>query len=100
MYQVDQIKVVELTDIESIKLKENKDLVRLLTCTPYMINSQRLLVRGHRISYTEAVQGQEMQRARWDFIYQMLFYILLILILILIAWELRRRYLRKKQKHV
>ncbi|HGW6169558.1 TPA: class C sortase [Enterococcus faecalis] len=49
-YQVDQIKTVAPTETESLQIQENQDLVTLVTCTPYMINSHRLLVRGHRIA--------------------------------------------------
>ncbi len=50
-YQVDQIKTVEPTDTKDLHIESGQDLVTLLTCTPYMINSHRLLVRGHRITY-------------------------------------------------
>ncbi|MDU2359966.1 MAG: class C sortase, partial [Campylobacter concisus] len=52
-YQVDQILVVEPWDFEPVLVVEGKDLMTLLTCTPYMINSHRLLVRGHRVPYIE-----------------------------------------------
>lgn len=48
-YQVDNISVVKPTDIEKIKIDKDGDYVTLMTCTPYGINSHRLLVRGHRI---------------------------------------------------
>ena len=48
-YQVDQIKTVEPTETEALQIQEDQDLVTLVTCTPYLINSHRLLVRGHRI---------------------------------------------------
>ena len=48
-YQVDQIKVVRPNEIEDIRIVEGEDLCTLLTCTPYGINSHRLLVRGTRI---------------------------------------------------
>ena len=51
VYQVDQIKTVVPTDTQDLQIESGKDLVTLLTCTPYMINSHRLLVRGHRIPY-------------------------------------------------
>lgn len=50
-YEVDQIKVVEPTETSDLQIIPGKDLVTLLTCTPYMVNSHRLLVRGHRIPY-------------------------------------------------
>ncbi|OTN94487.1 srtC [Enterococcus faecium] len=46
VYQVDQIKTVVPTDTQDLQIESGKDLVTLLTCTPYMINSHRLLVRG------------------------------------------------------
>ena len=48
-YQVDQIKVVNPNDIDDVQIVEGEDLCTLLTCTPYGINSHRLLVRGTRI---------------------------------------------------
>ena len=48
-YQVDQINVVLPNDTEKLTIEEGKDYVTLLTCTPYGINSHRLLVRGTRI---------------------------------------------------
>ena len=48
-YQVDQIKVVRPEEISDVQIIQGKDLCTLLTCTPYGINSHRLLVRGSRI---------------------------------------------------
>ena len=48
-YQVDQIKVVRPEEIDDVKIVEGEDYCTLLTCTPYGINSHRLLVRGARI---------------------------------------------------
>ncbi len=48
-YEVDQIKVVNPSDTEDLKVVENKEYVTLVTCTPRYINSQRLLVRGKRV---------------------------------------------------
>ena len=52
-YEVDQISVVEPTDTAVLAAEEGQDLVTLLTCTPYGVNSHRLLVRGHRMEYEE-----------------------------------------------
>lgn len=51
-YEVDQVKVVEPDDNAAIAIESGKDLVTLLTCTPYGVNTQRLLVRGHRVPYS------------------------------------------------
>ena len=50
-YEVDQILVVEPEDTDALAVEEGEDLVTLLTCTPYGVNTQRLLVRGHRVDY-------------------------------------------------
>lgn len=52
-YEVDQIQIVEPQEVSSLKIEEGKDLCTLVTCTPYGINSHRLLVRGHRIENVE-----------------------------------------------
>lgn len=48
-YEVDQIFIVEPQDTEALLIEEGKDLCTLVTCTPYSINTHRLLVRGHRV---------------------------------------------------
>ena len=52
-YEVDQILIVEPDDVKALHIEEGKDLVTLVTCTPYGVNSHRLLVRGHRIDNIE-----------------------------------------------
>lgn len=49
-YEVDQIHIVEPIDYGLLNIEEGEDLCTLLTCTPYGINTERLLVRGHRIA--------------------------------------------------
>lgn len=48
-YQVDQIRIVLPEETEELLIQEGKDLCTLVTCTPYGVNSHRLLVRGHRV---------------------------------------------------
>ena len=48
-YEVDQILIVEPEDVSALEIEEGKDYCTLVTCTPYGINTHRLLVRGHRI---------------------------------------------------
>ena len=48
-YEVDQILIVEPQDTASLQIEEGKDYCTLVTCTPYSVNTHRLLVRGHRI---------------------------------------------------
>lgn len=55
-YEVDQIRIVEPTDLSDLQIEEGKDLCTLVTCTPYGINTHRLLVRGHRIENEEEAE--------------------------------------------
>ena len=48
-YEVDQIRIVEPTDFSELAIVEGEDYCTLMTCTPYGINTHRLLVRGHRV---------------------------------------------------
>ena len=52
-YEVDRIRIVEPTDITQLQIEEDKDYCTLITCTPYGINTHRLLVRGHRVETEE-----------------------------------------------
>lgn len=56
-YEVDQILIVEPTDVSTLMIEAGKDLCTLVTCTPYGINSHQLLVRGHRIENQEEAQA-------------------------------------------
>ena len=55
-YEVDQIRIVEPREIGDLYIEEGMDYCTLVTCTPYSINTHRLLVRGHRIE-TKKVAG-------------------------------------------
>ena len=56
-YEVDQILIVEPADVSALTIEDGKDLCTLVTCTPYGINSHRLLVRGHRVeNASEAIR--------------------------------------------
>lgn len=57
-YKIDQIKIVEPSETSDLVIKSGEDYVTLVTCTPYGINSHRLLVRGTRIPYTEDVEKE------------------------------------------
>lgn len=50
-YEVDQITVVTPKETDGLAVQEGEDLITLLTCTPYGVNTDRLLVRGHRVPY-------------------------------------------------
>ncbi|MCI2154623.1 MAG: class C sortase [Solobacterium sp.] len=52
-YEVDQINVVLPDELDDIEIEEGQDLCTLVTCTPYGVNTHRLLVRGHRVETKE-----------------------------------------------
>lgn len=61
-YEVDQIKVVLPEEIEDLEIVEGEDYCTLFTCTPYAVNTHRLLVRGHRVdNVSEGGDGAENQ---------------------------------------
>ena len=61
-YRVDDIRTVLPEDLARITLKEGRDLVTLMTCTPYAVNTHRLLVRGTRVPYKEARESEKQQK--------------------------------------
>ncbi|WP_461213449.1 class C sortase [Lacticaseibacillus sp. GG6-2] len=54
-YKVDRIQVIKPDNVEVLKIEAGRDIATLMTCTPYGINSHRLLVTGHRVPYTQAL---------------------------------------------
>lgn len=108
-YEVDQIKVVDPDDTSDLDIVEGEDYVTLVTCTPYSINTHRLLVRGHRTEYTgeeetktvSQVQPAAMARRIIDvwpwFLFMMAGVVAVEGLLILIIM-LKRRHDKKKNK--
>ena len=56
-YEVDQIRIVLPDEVDDLKIEEGEDLCTLVTCTPYGINTHRLLVRGHRVANREEAEA-------------------------------------------
>ena len=103
-YEVDQIRVVEPTDLSNLQIEEGKDYFTLITCTPYGINTHRLLVRGHRIDnaqgeanvIADALQIEPVYIA--PFVALPFIFILLIIMLISTGYNRRRKMIREKAK--
>lgn len=99
-YAVDQITVVLPNETEGLRIVQGEDLVTLVTCTPYMINSHRLLVRGHRIPYTEEVAAKLEDGDRARQLRQLLIIATVVVLILLFAYLLfrswRTYYLRKE----
>ena len=58
-YEVDQILVVDPYDLEALEIDPEQDYCTLITCTPYGINTHRLLIRGHRIEVSQEEAAEE-----------------------------------------
>jgi len=96
-YQVDQIKVVEPSDTGDLLIDGHEDYVTLVTCTPYGVNSHRLLVRGIRVPYVEeeAVAIQAGNRQSYPSVTLLIILFVLLLVIIIIV-TIKRRHRRKE----
>ncbi|MDY5435312.1 class C sortase [Peptostreptococcus porci] len=93
-YKVDRILTVEPSNFEPVLVTKGDDFCTLLTCTPYMINSHRLLVRGHRIPYV----ASEHKKAETEALFYRILKLLLIVLCLLILFYLVYRYLKNRRK--
>ena len=66
-YEADLIQTVLPEETESLAITEGADYVTLITCTPYAVNTHRILVRGHRIPYEEAKEIESTETKASDF---------------------------------
>ncbi len=92
-YEVEAIKVVKPDETESLKIQPGRDLVTLLTCTPYMVNSHRLLVTGHRVPYVKAAEKKVLEtknKKEYKFIFWLLGSLLGLILLFLFFYHLLR----------
>ena len=102
-YEVDQIRVVLPEEMSDLEIEEGKDLCTLVTCTPYGINTHRLLVRGHRTEYVEkkvAEEKKEVQTKKTDIRLRIAggAGVLMLLIIIIVIVIKRRRKRRNQQR--
>jgi len=91
-YEVDHIISVEPDDLRELEIIEQEDLCTLITCTPYGINTHRLLVRGHRVPVVDDPVNKTMQEMEspeslaFTMILKISAVVLLLILIILIAW--------------
>lgn len=97
-YKVIDIFVVEPSDFDKVLVVEGKDYCTLLTCTPYMINSHRLLVRAERTEYNPAAVEKDLV-SQVTGKYKIYLIISLIIIAILLWYYIRQRR-RKKNNEI
>lgn len=96
-YEVFTQEVVEPTETDSLLIKEGKDLVTLLTCTPYMVNSHRLLVTGKRIPYVPAKATKQIAKVNFWNKYSLYLWITLGVVIVVILGKLVSKNILKKK---
>ena len=103
-YEVDQINTVLPHDTTYLGLEEGKDLCTLVTCTPFGVNTHRLLIRGHRIAYTpedeespsiEPAETSEPVDSTWEQEYEKGVYfaigvVVVICLILFLGWLMQR----------
>ena len=87
-YEVDQIRIVEPNDLDDLAIEPDKDLCTLVTCTPYGINTHRMLVRGHRIANEKTFDLRVMADAVQIKPIYVAPFIALPILLLLIVWTM------------
>ncbi|MFT8526845.1 MAG: class C sortase [Oenococcus sp.] len=101
-YQVFDIKVVRPDDLKDVQIKQDQDLVTLVTCTPYMINTHRLLVTGRHVGldkrqFDRAQKKTVSTQTTYLTFYLSLIAAALLLFIYFVYWQIRRFY-RDKAK--
>lgn len=97
-YKVDQIKTVKPDNLDDLQIVKGKDYVTLFTCTPYAVNTHRLLVRGHRVPY---VPKDNAARTVMDSFekYWIIIFVIGIIALAVVLW-IKQKERKKIQKEV
>ncbi len=95
-YEVDQVLVVEPSEVDAVRIAPGEDYVTLLTCTPYGVNSHRLLVRGHRTEVVNETPEDNGERNNGTDIDLWVIIPLAVVILLLLAFAVYRITIRKK----
>lgn len=97
-YKVDQIKTVKPDNLDDLQIVKGKDYVTLFTCTPYAVNTHRLLVRGHRVPY---VPKDNATRTVMDSFekYWIIIFVIGIIALAVVLW-IKQKERKKMQKEV
>lgn len=99
-YEVDRIKVIAPSDFEELLIVPEEDYATMITCTPVMINTHRLTVRGHRVSYVPEVDEKIMEEKgnNLGIDIRLIILILFAIIISLMAFISKRK--RKKKSKV
>lgn len=98
-YEVIEIKTVLPTETKDLVIQEGQDLMTLLTCTPYMINTHRLLVTGKRVAFSEEQAKKEIEQLNQN--KSIKFYLLIvtaIVTIILFIWWVRSLVMKSRKQ--
>lgn len=95
-YEVDQIRTVLPEELQDVEIEPGQDYCTLVTCTPYGVNTHRLLVRGHRVPNQTAMIGTDASRIDPMLVASVLLVIILTAVLIWLLAGLRKS--RRKEK--
>lgn len=101
-YEVETVQTVLPHEVESLRVQPGRDLCTLVTCDPYMINSHRMLVTGHRVDYVPAVV-EEAEQNKISFFEKYIEYFAIagaFAALVLVVWLVRRRFRRRNEGSV
>lgn len=99
-YEVDQILTVLPEETEALSIVPGQDYATLVTCTPYAINTHRMLVRGHRIPYEEAVvkAADKVQEPKIPFEVKVLLAAVAVIIGIVVGVKIYAKKQKKKRR--
>lgn len=94
-YKVEKIEVINPEDVEQLSVIPKKDLVSLITCTPYGVNTHRLVVTGERVPYKEEMENTVKKKP--VSLFELCFTILPIILIVIMIWKKYKE--RKQKKH-
>lgn len=97
-YEVDQIRVVEPTDLSNLQIEQGKDYFTLVTCTPYGINTHRLLVRGHRVDSAQGEANVIADALQIEPVYIAPFLAIPFIVVLLIIMMVSTEYMKRRKK--
>lgn len=97
-YKVDQIKTVKPDNLDDLQIVKGKDYVTLFTCTPYAVNTHRLLVRGHRVPYVPKDNATRTMMDSFE-MYWIIIFVIGIIALAVVIW-IKRKERKKMQREV
>lgn len=95
VYEVDQIQIIEPEETEALKAVDGNDYATLLTCTPYGVNSHRLLVRGKRVTYHPPKEKRKKITRENQLLLQAVLITSGIMLLLIIITHYRNKRIRK-----